>query len=136
MPRLRLLFVCVANSCRSQMADGFAKRLGGDAVEVHSAGSDPSGNVSKEAIDSMRGKGIDISNNDSIGVGDLPPLEWDWVVTMGCGDACPQLPAKNRADWSIVDPYERPQNQFDDVRDDIERRVAELLRECGLSVDL
>ena len=136
MDRVRLLFVCVENSCRSQMAEGFARRLGGEAVDVHSAGSEPSGKVSREAIEAMRERDIDITDQRSNGLADLPSVEWDWAVTMGCGDACSHLPAKNRDDWQVKDPYELPEEQFRSVRDDIERRVEALLRECGLSVDL
>ena len=136
MAKVRLLFVCVENSCRSQMAEGFARHYGGEAVDVHSAGSAPSGKVNPQAVELMRERDIDIEGQRSNGLDNLPSAGWDWVVTMGCGDACPQLPTKNRADWQVDDPFDLPIERFRAVRDDIERRVAALLRECGLSVDL
>ncbi len=136
MAKVRLLFVCVENSCRSQMAEGFARHYGGEAVDVHSAGSAPSGKVNPQAVELMRERDIDIEGQRSNGLDDLPSAGWDWVVTMGCGDACPHLAAKNRADWQVDDPFDLPIEEFRAVRDDVERRVAVLLRECGLSVDL
>lgn len=84
----------------------------------------------------MRERDIGNSDQRSKGLGDLPSVEWDWVVTMGCGDACAHMPAKSRAGWQVDDPYELPNKKFKGIRDDIERRVEALLRECGLSVDL
>jgi protein-tyrosine-phosphatase len=75
----------------------------------------------------MAEKGIDISKNESKGLGDIPTGEWDWVVTMGCGDSCPHVPAMNRADWELPDPKSLPSDQFIEVRDEIERRVKALL---------
>ena len=97
MAKVRLLFVCVENSCRSQMAEGFARQYGGEAVDVHSAGSAPSGKVNPQAVELMRERDIDIDGQRSTGLDDLPSAGWDWVVTMGCGDACPHLAAKNHA---------------------------------------
>ncbi len=122
--KMRLLFVCVENSNRSQMAEGFARSLG---AEAHSAGSRPSGKVNPTAIRAMAEKGIDISQNESKDLEDVPEHEWDWVVTMGCGDSCPHVPAKNRADWQLTDPKSLPYDQFKDVRDEIERLVRVLL---------
>jgi len=128
MSRLRLLFVCVENSCRSQMAEGFARHLGGDAVEAHSAGSRPSGRVNPRAIALMAERGIAIDEQRSKGLDDLPPaVEWDVVVTMGCGDACPHLPARQRDDWPLDDPRELADDEFRRVRDEIESRVRALL---------
>ena len=123
----RVLFVCIENSCRSQMAEGFAKKLGGGVIEAHSAGSRPSGVVNPKAIAAMKDAGIDISAHESKGLDDLPGGEWDAIVTMGCGDACPFLPAKTRLDWDLPDPANMPSPEFNKVRDQIQRRVAELI---------
>jgi protein-tyrosine-phosphatase len=123
----RVLFVCIENSCRSQMAEGFAKHLGEDAIEAYSAGSRPSGIVNPKAIAAMKDAGTDISSHYSKGFDSLPDCEWDAVVTMGCGDACPFIPAKRRIDWDLPDPAKMPQEDFNKVRDDIENRVKELI---------
>ena len=122
-----LLFVCVENSCRSQMAEGFARGLGRGRVTVHSAGSRPSGQVNPRAIQLMREKGIDLTTQRSKGLDDLPPVRWDYVVTMGCGDACPHLPARNRLDWDLPDPKSLDDDGFRAVRDRIERMVRDLI---------
>ncbi len=127
-----IVFVCVENSNRSQMAEGFAQHHGGDQVAAYSAGSRPSGRVNPTAIQAMAEKGIDIANNASKSLEDLPKVTWDWIVTMGCGDSCPHLPAKNRADWDLVDPKTLPYEGFKEIRDDIERRVVELLASLDL----
>ena len=124
---MNVLFVCVENSNRSQMAEGFARHYGGEDVHAFSAGSKPSGKVNPKAIAAMAEKGIDLCDHVSLGIYDLPQVEWDWVITMGCGDECPHLPAKNRADWDLQDPRDLPPDQFNLIRDDIERRVKELL---------
>jgi len=127
-PRPRLVFVCVENSCRSQMAEGFARGFGGDLVEASSAGSRPSGRVNPRAIAFMKEKGMDLSAQRSKGLDDLPPgIVWDFVVTMGCGDACPHLPARERLDWDLPDPKDLPDDGFRQVRDRIEALVRALL---------
>jgi arsenate reductase (thioredoxin) len=128
--RLNLLFVCVENSNRSQMAEGFARHLGGSRVMACSAGSRPSGIIHPKAIAAMKEKGIDLTVQQSKGLSELPETQWDWIVTMGCGDACPSLPARNRADWALPDPKHLPPEQFNVVRDEIERRVIELLKKA------
>jgi protein-tyrosine-phosphatase len=134
--RKRVLFVCVENSNRSQMAEGFARDLGSDVVEAYSAGSRPSGQVNATAVRAMAEKGIDLTLQQSKGLDELPKGEWEWVVTMGCGDACPHLPAKNRADWDLTDPKGLPYSEFCKVRDEIERRVSALVEACRASVNL
>ncbi len=130
---IRVLFVCVANSCRSQMAEGFARQLGVGRVAPFSAGSRPSGVVDKRAIAFMQEKGIDIAGQQSKGLGDLPSFEWDHVITMGCGDACPAVPARHRADWDLPDPAHLDDPGFRAVRDDIERRVRDLILQGDLT---
>jgi protein-tyrosine-phosphatase len=126
-PRKKLLFVCIENSNRSQMSQAFAKILGGDAVEAYSAGSRPSGVVNPQAIASMAELGYDLSKHDSKSLDDIPDVEYDAVVTMGCGDACPQVKAKRREDWQIPDPKHMPPEEFRQVRDLIRSKIAELL---------
>src|SRR4030067_1138059 len=102
--RANLLFVCIENSNRSQMAEGFARRLGRDRVTAFSAGSRPSGQINPRAVEFMKEKGIDLTVQLSKGLDDLPKVRWDYIVTMGCGDACPTLPAKHRLDWELPTP--------------------------------
>ena len=124
---MRLLFVCIENSCRSQIAEAFARMHGDDNVDVFSSGSRPSGVVNPRAIESMRDVGYDPSTHASTPLESIPEGEFDFVVTMGCGDACPWVPAKNRDDWDIPDPANMPPDEFARVRDDIEQRVKALL---------
>jgi arsenate reductase (thioredoxin) len=126
MPR-RILFVCVENANRSQMAEAFARMHGGAAVEVHSAGSRPSGQVNPRAVEAMRERGCDLTAQQSKSLMELPDVEFDVVATMGCGDSCPLVRAKRREDWSILDPKHLPMEEFRQVRDLIESKVKELL---------
>ena len=123
----KLLFVCVENSCRSQMAEAFARIYGGDAVEAYSAGSRPSGVVNPKAIESMREIGYDLSTHKSQSLDDLPDVEWDFVATMGCGDECPFVRAKHREDWTIADPKNMDDDDFRKVRDEIGEKIRTLL---------
>ena len=126
---LRLLFVCVENSCRSQMAEAFARHLGGARVEARSAGSRPSGVVSPKAVASMREIGLDLSAQASKGLREVAPAgapPFDAVVSMGCGDACPWVPARRRVDWQVPDPRDLPPEDFARVRDLIGREVQAL----------
>ncbi len=130
----KLLFVCVGNTCRSQMAEGFAKRYGGDSVEVRSAGTSAAGYVNKSTIRAMEEVGIDISKQTSDQLTD-EMLEWaDVVVTLGCCSADELCPAGSRADaldWKIEDPLGRPWEVMQRVRDDIEKKVRELIGAKG-----
>jgi len=123
----RFLFVCVENSCRSQMAEAFARIHGGEGVEAYSAGSRPSGVVNPKAIESMREIGYDLATHESKSLDDLPDVEWDFVATMGCGDECPFVRAKRREDWQIPDPKEMNAADFRQVRDEIGEKVRSLL---------
>ena len=123
-----ILFVCIENSCRSQMAEGFARALGGDKIEAFSAGSRPSGMVNPEAIAVMNEIGIDVSQQNSKGFKDLPRQDFDYVVTMGCQDVCPFFPAKQELAWDIPDPKGRGPEVFREVRDRIKKQVIELLK--------
>jgi protein-tyrosine-phosphatase len=125
---IRLLFVCVENANRSQMAEAFARIHGGPGVEAYSAGSRPSGVVNPKAIESMRELGYDLSTHPSKSLADLPDVEFDFVATMGCGDACPLVRAKRREDWQIPDPKHLPPDEFRTVRDLIEEKVKSMLK--------
>jgi arsenate reductase len=127
----RVLFVCVENSNRSQMAEAFARRLGGGRVEAHSAGSRPSGRINPRAVAFMAERGIDLSTQRSKSLDAVGGEPFDAVVTMGCGDACPWLPAARREDWALPDPKLLDDAGFRGVRDEIERRVGVLLAELG-----
>ncbi len=126
-PKKTILFVCIENSCRSQMAEGFARKMGEGRVEVYSAGSKPSGVVNSTGIEVMRERGIDLAGHRSKGFDPLAVKEFDYVVTMGCGDVCPFVPGKERLDWQIPDPKGKPVEFFREVRDTIEREVGMLL---------
>ena len=119
-----VLFVCVANSFRSQMAEAAAKALGGAAWEVWSAGSHPGGRVHPLAMELMREAGYDLSAHRSKGLDEVPAREWDYVVTMGCGDACPTVRARQRLDWNLPDPAALPPREARAARD----RIIELVR--------
>jgi len=123
----RVLFVCVENSNRSQMAQAFARIHGGDGVAAYSAGSRPSGTVNPKAVEAMRELGYDLTAHHSKSIDDLPGESFDAAVTMGCGDACPMVRARVREDWSIPDPRDMPPEKFREVRDLIGRKVKELL---------
>ena len=123
----RILFVCTENSNRSQMAEAFARMHGGAKVEAASAGSSPAGRVNPRAVEAMREKGYDLSTHRSKSLDEIKG-NWDAVVTMGCGDACPWIPAPLREDWDLPDPRDMRPDEYRGVRDDIEQRVIELLR--------
>ena len=109
------------------MAEAFARMHGGDAVEVFSAGSRPSGKVNPRAIAAMAERGYDLTTHASKSLQDVPAGEYEWVVTMGCGDECPWIPAAHRDDWALPDPKQMPPAEFNTVRGEIERRVVGLL---------
>ena len=121
------LFVCIENSNRSQMAQAFAKIWGGEKVEAYSAGSRPSGKINPKAIASMSELGYDLSTHDSKSLDEIPAIQFDYVVTMGCGDACPWVPAIQRIDWQIPDPREMDPKDFNAVRNLISEKVQELI---------
>lgn len=123
----RVVFVCVENSNRSQMAEAFARIHGNEKIVPYSAGSRPSGRVNPKAIEAMRELGYDLTTHQSKSLDDLGGIEFDVAVTMGCGDQCPNLRAKQRLDWNIPDPREMPPKRFREVRSLIESKVKELL---------
>ena len=125
--RKRLLFVCVENSNRSQMAEAFARIHGGEKFEAYSAGSRPSGKINPKAIAAMREIGYDLSRHESKSLSAIPEIEYDFVATMGCGDECPLVRAKRREDWDIPDPKDMPPEEFRKVRDLIETKVKAVI---------
>lgn len=127
MPK-RILFVCIENSNRSQIAEAFAHLHGGGRIEAYSAGSRPSGKINPRAIEFMREVGYDLTQHKSKSLTDLPVEQFDVVVGMGCGDeACAVVKARRREEWDIADPKELPPEQYRAVRDQIERKVKALL---------
>ena len=122
-----LLFVCVQNSNRSQMAEAFARIHGAEDFEAYSAGSQPSGEINPKAIAAMREIGYDLSKHKSKSLEEIPQVEYDFVATMGCGDACPFVRAKRREDWQIPDPKNLPPAEFNKIRDLIEQKVRNVL---------
>ena len=124
----RILFVCIENSNRSQMAQAFAKILAGNKVEAYSAGSKPSGIINPKAIAAMKELQYDLSVHDSKSLDNVEAYApFDAVVTMGCGDACPWMPAKQFIDWQIPDPRNMEPAEFNQVRDLIKQKVENLL---------
>jgi protein-tyrosine-phosphatase len=127
-PPKRVLFVCVENSNRSQMAEAFARIHGAGRVEAHSAGSRPSGRINPRAVEFMRQVGYDLSAHRSKGLADLPAGEFDAVVGMGCGDeGCAMVPARVREEWGVPDPKDLSAEEYRQVRDLIEAKVKDLL---------
>ena len=122
-----LLFVCVQNSNSSQMAEAFARIHGAEDFEAYSAGSQPSGEINPKAIAAMREIGYDLSKHKSKSLEEIPQVEYDFVATMGCGDACPFVRAKRREDWQIPDPKNLPPAEFNKIRDLIEQKVRNVL---------
>ena len=122
-----VLFVCVENSNRSQMAEAFVRMHGGERVQAESAGSRPSGRINPKAIEAMRELGYDLTAHSSKGLADFNGRSVDVAVTMGCGDECPLVLAGRREDWQIPDPREMSPEEFRGVRDLIEKKVLALL---------
>ena len=129
MRKPSVLFVCVHNAGRSQMAAGFLEHLGGDRVNVYSAGSAPKDSINQTAVEAMREKGIDISGRTPKVLTPESVQASDVVVTMGCGDACPFFPGKKYEDWVLEDPAGKGLDEVRRIRDEIEKRVIGLLEE-------
>ena len=123
----KVLFVCVENSCRSQIAEAFAKMLGDGDIESHSSGSRPSGELNSKAVSAMQSLGYDMSTHYSKSLDEIPQTRYDYAITMGCGDECPLVLANHREDWAIPDPKHMGVEEFNRVRDSIRDRVAGLL---------
>ena len=124
-----ILFVCVHNAGRSQMAAGYLRALGGDRVEVRSAGSEPKDQINPVAVEAMAEEGIDITGNTPKILTVDAVKESDVVITMGCGDACPIFPGKRYEDWELDDPAGQGIEAVRPIRDEIRRRIEELMGE-------
>jgi protein-tyrosine-phosphatase len=132
MSNPEILFLCVHNAGRSQMAAAFARQLGADRVVIHSAGSAPGETLNPAVVAAMDEVGIDISAESPKKLTDQMARDADVIVTMGCGDECPFYPGKRYDDWELPDPAGQPIDVVRGVRDDIRRRVSELLAELGV----
>nr|WP_221379254.1 arsenate reductase ArsC [Actinoplanes polyasparticus] len=127
-----VLFVCVHNAGRSQMAAGWLRHLAGDAVEVRSAGSAPAETVNPAAVEAMREAGIDITAQKPKVLEYEVAQDSDVIITMGCGDACPVFPGKRYEDWKLDDPAGLGVAAVRPIHDDLERRVRALLDRLGI----
>ncbi|MEV7021228.1 arsenate reductase ArsC [Kitasatospora sp. NPDC093558] len=127
-----VLFVCVHNAGRSQMAAAFLTHLGGDRVEVRSAGSAPADTVNPAVVEAMREAGIDISAETPKVLTVEAVQTSDVVITMGCGDACPYFPGKQYLDWKLADPAGQGVDAVRPIRDEIEQRIRSLMAELGI----
>jgi protein-tyrosine-phosphatase len=124
----RIVFICVENARRSQMAQGFAEAFGQGKIEVYSAGSRPSKEIDPLVIEVMKEKGIDLGTKRPKNLDELPRVEMDYLVTMGCEEACPAVLAKKIIEWEIPDPKGKSIQVFRKVRDLIEDKVKNLLK--------
>jgi arsenate reductase len=124
-----VLFVCVHNAGRSQMAAGLLSQLAGDRVDVRSAGSEPADELNSVVLEAMREKSIDLSREQPKQLDTQAVAEADAVITMGCGDACPTFPGKRYEDWELEDPAGKDLETVRGIRDEIEQRVRALLAE-------
>jgi protein-tyrosine-phosphatase len=127
-----VLFLCVHNAGRSQMAAGFTRHLAGPRVDVFSGGSEPAPSLNEAAVAAMAEKGIDISRELPQPWADEIVRAADVIVTMGCGDSCPVYPGKRYVDWELDDPAGKSVEEVRPIRDEIERRVRALLGELGV----
>lgn len=124
---MRVLFVCIENSCRSQMAEALVNLLGVEGVEAYSAGSEPAGSVDPLAIEVMREVGCDMTSQHCKSVEDLPEIEFDYAITMGCGGDDPMVKARMHIEWDVPDPSDMNTGEYRRVRDMIRERVQRLL---------
>ena len=130
MGKKRIVFICVENARRSQMAEGFAEALGRKDVEVYSAGSNPSSQIDPSVIEVMMEKGIDLGTKRPKSLDDLPKVEMDYLVTMGCEETCPAVLAKKTIEWEIPDPKGKSIEFCREIRDTVEDKVKDLLKKA------
>jgi len=123
----RVLFVCVENANRSQLSEAYARIHGDGIIEAFSAGSTPSGHINPAAIKAMKEIGYDLTSHASKSLDDVPHHTYDYVITMGCGDTCVSIDALNSENWDLPDPKEMSPEEYNVVRDEIERRVLQLI---------
>jgi arsenate reductase (thioredoxin) len=124
----QVLFVCIENACRSQMAEALTRLYADDLIEASSAGSRPSGQVNPLAIETMAELGYDLSRHQSKSLDEMRGREFDYVITMGCGDECPFLPSRHHLDWDIPDPKGGSLATFRDTRNLIESKIRDLIQ--------
>ncbi len=130
-----VLFVCVHNAGRSQMAAGYLRALAGDRIQVFSAGTEPKDQINPSAIAAMAEEGIDIANNSPKVLTTEVVKESDYVITMGCGDACPFFPGKTYLDWPLDDPAGKGVDDVRPIRDEIRSKVEALIAEIDGRVE-
>ncbi|XMB87464.1 arsenate reductase ArsC [Mycoplasmatota bacterium WC44] len=121
----KVAFVCIHNSCRSQMAEGWAKEIGKGIIDAYSAGTEDYPSPKPMAVEVMEDAGIDMSLHTSKLIEDIPEI--DILVTMGCGVECPYVPCEHREDWGLTDPSGGPKSEFEITRDIIKEKVIDLL---------
>ena len=131
MKKKSIVFVCVENARRSQMAEGFANAFGRGKLEVYSAGSGPSSQIDPPVIEVMKEEGIDLSGKRPKGLNDLPSSQMDYLISMGCEETCPAVLAKKIIEWQIPDPKGKSIDVFREVRDLIKNKVKTLYEEIG-----
>lgn len=124
----KVIFVCIENSCRSQMAEAFGRIHGAGAWEVYSSGSKPSGQVNPRAIEFMAELDYDLTKHDSKPLSEFEGMHFDYAITMGCGDECPMIVADKREDWGIPDPKHEAPDRFREIRSIIEDKVKVLMQ--------
>lgn len=129
MKKLKILFACVENSFRSQIAEGVAKTYFSDRIEAFSAGSSPGGHVHPNAVKVLEEIGFDTSQMSSKGFLDLPNTEFDYLVTMGCGETCPYVPSKAQIVWNLPDIKNSPIEEIREMRSTIKQNIENLLEE-------
>lgn len=125
----KIAFICIENARRSQMAQGFAEALGQGKLEVYSAGSSPSSSIDPLVVEVMKEKGIGLSGKRPKSLNELPPVEMDYLITMGCEETCPAVLAKKIIEWEIPDPKGKPIDEIRRIRDMLEAKVKMLLEE-------
>ena len=130
MSKLKVAFVCTGNSCRSQMAEGWARHLGKDIFEVYSAGTDPAMEVNPSAITVMQEVGVSLKGQWPKLLKDIPS-RFDILITMGCGVQCPYIPSKLVEDWGLEDPVGKPLAEFRKTRDEIREKGEDLIQRVG-----
>ena len=128
----RVLFVCIENSSRSQMAEAFTHLYAQETIQAFSAGSRPSGQVNYKAIDAMAELGYDLNSHSSKSLSEIPQDKYDYAITMGCGDECPFIPAEHHEDWDLPDPKMLPLVEFRQVRD----RIGDLVKELSARIEV
>lgn len=123
-----VLFICVENACRSQMAEAFGNIYGQGIIVSFSSGSKPSGQVNPKAIKAMKELGYDMENHSSKSLDEIPQTTYDYVITMGCGDECPYIKTKKRINWQVSDPKDLEATEFNLIRDQIKDNVLSLIK--------